>query len=57
MMVSTGVKGITIDRRDTIREDAAEEITEVEDGADAAVVALGIDTIMNTQIIRRTVYR
>jgi len=57
MMVSTGVKGITIDRRDTIHEDAVEGITEVEDGAGAAVVVLDTDTITSIQIMRRTVHR
>lgn len=57
-MVSTGVKGITIDRRDIIHAvDAVEEITEVEDGAGAAVVVLDTDTITSIQIMRRTVHR
>jgi len=56
-MVSTGVKGITIDRRDTIHEDAVEGITEVEDGAGAVVVVLDTDTITSIQIMRRTVHR
>lgn len=57
-MVSTGVKRITIDRRDIIHAvDAVEEITEVEDGAGAAVVVLDTDMITSIQIMRRTVHR
>lgn len=51
------MKGITIDRQDIIHEDAVEEVTEVEDGAAAAVVVLDIDTITSMEIMRRTVHR
>lgn len=53
--VSTGVKGITIERRDIMHEDVVEEITEVEeeDGADAAAVVLDTDTITSIRIMRR----
>lgn len=52
--MSTGVKGITIDRRDIMHEDVVEEITEVEeDGAGAAAVVLDTDTITNIRIMRR----